>query len=166
MLDTDLVRRMRDQLLENGRPSLVPPADFELAELAPFELASLERIAPLAELLFLMMSADGTLDTKELDTIRGAIRTLTDGLLRGATADKLVERFAESLERDGLDERLAIVTGRIVADRDDAEVGVMLAASVALADGSVGSEERSLFDEVTASLGVGRKRIDELLGTR
>ena len=58
MLDTDLVRRMRDQLLENGRPSLVPPADFELAELAPFELASLERIAPLAELLFLMMSAD------------------------------------------------------------------------------------------------------------
>lgn len=164
MIDSDLVRRIRDQLLANGRPSLVPSADFDLDGLAPFETASLERIAPLAELLFLMMSADGRFEDAEVDTIRGAVRTLTDGLLRGSTADKLVERFRAALAADGLDERLTVVTGLIAADREDAEVGVMLAASVALADGSVGDEERSLFDEVIASLGIGRKRLDELLG--
>ena len=166
MIDTDLVRRMRDQLLANGRPSLVPSADFDLDDLSAFESASLERIAPLAELLFLMMSADGRFESSELDTIRGAIRTLTDGLLRGATADRLVERFQRALEHDGLEDRLALVTGQLAADRDDAEVGVMLAASVALADDRVGDAERILFDEVTASLGVGRRRVEELLGSR
>lgn len=168
MIDTELVRRMRDQLMANGRPSLAPPpphaADPEA--LPPFEAASLARIAPLAELLFLMMSADGRLESREIATMRGAVRTLTDGMLGGATTDALVTRFEESLEREGLDARLEVVTGQLAADRDDAEVGVMLAASVALADESVGPDERALFDEVTASLGLGRKRIEELLGSR
>lgn len=166
MIDTDLIRRMRDHLLQNGRPSMLPPTGFALEDLAPFELASLERVTPLAELLFLMMAVDGELDDRELDTIRGAVRTLTDGLLRGTTADRLVDRFRTALERDGVEERLSEVSGLLSADREDAEVGVMLAAAVALADGNVGADEASMFERVVSYLGVGKRRIDELLGPR
>lgn len=164
MIDTDLIRRMRDQLLQNGRPSMVPPAGYALEDLAPYELASLERVAPLAELLFLMMSIDGEFDDRERDAIRGVVRMLTDGLLRGATADRLVDRFRAALERDGLEERLSEVTGLLAADREDAEIGVMLAAAVALADGNVGADEASMFDRVVSYLGVGKRRVGELLG--
>ncbi len=164
MIDTGLVARQRDRLLERGRPSLAPPGSVELDGLPPYEAAALERVEPLAELLVLMMSADGRADVRELEAIRGVVRTLTDGLVTGSTADLLVFRCRTRLEAEGLDERVHAVTTKLLADREDAEFGVMLATAVALADGRVSPDEHRLFGEVAASLGIGARRLEELLG--
>jgi len=166
VIDTALILRLRDQLLERGSPSMVPVPGFDLDGLAPYELGSLQRVTPLAELLFLMMSADGQSDGRELTAMRGAVRTLTDGMLRGVTVDRLVDRFSERLAREGLEERVSAVTAVLAADREDAEAGVMLVAAVALADDHVDAREQALFDLVTSYLGVGKRRIDELLDRR
>jgi tellurite resistance protein len=163
VIDTDLIQRMRDQLVAQGRPATTEACDVDV-DAQPFEQASLERVTPLAELLFLMMAADGDQDRRELDAIRGAVRTLTDGLLRTAVADELVEGFRGALARDGHARRLGAVTAHLAADRDDAEVGALLAAAVALADGEVDAEEHELFELVTQELGISRRRMDELLG--
>ena len=95
---------------------------------------------------------------------RGAVRALTDGLLRTAVADELVEGFRTSLARDGHAQRLGAVTAHLAADRDDAEVGALLAAAVAMADGEVDAKEHQLFEQVTQELGISRRRVEELLG--
>ena len=164
MIDTRLMHRLRDQLLERGAPSVAGGSPSSPASAAPYELASLARIAPLAELLFLMLTADADVDEREVLAVRGAVRTLTEGLLSAASVDGLVEGFAAALEREGLEARIADVTARLAADREDAEVGLMLAAAVALADGRVDDRERELFDEVASQLGVSQRRVDELLG--
>lgn len=166
MLDTAVIARLRDQLLSRGVPSLLPAPGASLDALAPYQRAALARVTPLAELLFLVMSADGDAHSSEVDALRGALRTLTDGLLRGAAADQLVEQFREGLDREGLEGRMEAVTARLSADREDAEVAVMLAAAVALADGRVDPGEHALFELVVGHLGVGRRRVDELLGRR
>lgn len=164
MIDTQLIHRLREQLLAKGLTAAGAPAGAALEELAPYEAAALERVAPLAELLFLMMGADGAADVRERDAIRGAVRTLTDGILPAAAADRLVDRFGASLAEAGRDERLGAVIAVLAGDRDDAEVGALLAAAVALADGRVCSDENALFERVTSDLGISRRRLDELLG--
>jgi uncharacterized tellurite resistance protein B-like protein len=166
VLDTAFLRRLRDQLLERGRPSLVPTPRVPIEDLPSLPAASLGRVAPHAELLFLMLSADGDADAREITTIRGAVRTLTDGLLRGGTADDLVDRFRAQLDAQGLERRLSAVTAKLAADREDAELAALLAAAVALADEQVDARERALFDEIIAALGIGKRRLDELLGPR
>lgn len=162
-MDTEVILRLRDRLVSDGRPSLVPSVPRGLEDLTPYEMASLERVEPLAELLFLAMCADGRVDSREEATLRGTVRTLTDGLLRGHTSDRLVERFRDDLEREGYDERLFHVTQRLAGDRDDSELAVLLFAAVVLSDGELDDQERAAFDRVTGELGVGPRRVRELL---
>src|SRR5258706_802241 len=86
-LQTTTVSRLRDALLQSGRrPSLVVSSAYETLTregmLSLEEIGALQRVDPLAETMFLMMAADGTLAEVERDAVRGAIRGLTDNLLR------------------------------------------------------------------------------------
>lgn len=110
------------------------------------------------------MHADGQASESEQLAVRGAVRTLTDGLVPGRVSDTMVDAFEEHLARDGYEERLHTVTQRIAADRDDAEVGVLLFAAVALSDGVVDAAEREAFERVAEELGVSRRRLAQLLG--
>jgi tellurite resistance protein len=161
VLNTRIIRSLRDRLLERGAPSLNGDASHVDGS---FQTASLDRVAPLAELLFLMMSADGAIDARELSLIRGTVRTLTDGLVHGATTDRLIAGFQKALDHQGLEGRLGTVTARLAADREEAEMGALLAAAVALADDRVDEDEETLFHEITEQLGIGKRRLDELLG--
>lgn len=169
-MDTDVIRRLRDRLVGHGRPSILPGGGGAEGGLAGPEQgghdqgASRERVAPLAELLFLAMHADGQASESEQLAVRGAVRTLTDGLVPGRVSDTMVDAFEEHLARDGYEERLHTVTQRIAADRDDAEVGVLLFAAVALSDGVVDAAEREAFERVAEELGVSRRRLAQLLG--
>ncbi len=51
--------------------------------------------------MFLMMAADGTLAEVERDAVRGAIRGLTDNLLRSGTINVLLESYAKRLADSG-----------------------------------------------------------------
>lgn len=166
MLDSAVIQRLRDELLARGAPSLVPAPGGASDALTAYQRAALSRVTPLAELLFLMTSVNGAAAAREQDARRGALRTLTGGALRSAAIDALVREFQEAVLREGLEARIEAVALHLSADREDAEVAVMLAAAVALADGVVDAHEHALFELATTHLGLSRRRVDELLGAR
>ena len=69
--------------------------------LTPSQKATLERIAPLAEVLFLTIAADGELARSECRAIRTAIGTLTDDLLPAPSIEGLLAELEESLAQHG-----------------------------------------------------------------
>src|SRR5664279_117079 len=105
------ITRLRDALLQSGRrPSIViSPAYETLARsglLSPEETAAIERIDPLAETMYLMMTADGDISEVEKDALRGAIRGLADNLIRTGSINVMLETFAGKLKEHGREQRL------------------------------------------------------------
>src|SRR5690606_20890338 len=87
---TGTIERLRDALLESGRRgSAVLSSAYETLARAGLlteeEKAALQRVDPVAETMFLMMAADGTLADTERDAVRGAIRGLTGDVLHSGT---------------------------------------------------------------------------------
>ena len=108
-IETATIQRLSEALLQSGRrPSMVISSAYETLTreglLSPEELAALSRVDPLAETMFLMMSADGKITDEEQDAVRGAIRGLTDNLLRSGTIKVMMENYNGRLEEDGKDE--------------------------------------------------------------
>ena len=105
-LQTVTIERLRDALLQSGRrPSVVLSSAYETLTreglLSPEEAGALNRVDPLAEAMFLMMSADGVVADSERDAVRGAIRGLTDNLLRSGTINVMLENYEQRLAEIG-----------------------------------------------------------------
>src|SRR3954467_2236260 len=138
-IQTATIERLRDALLHSGRrPSMVASSAYETLTregvLPPEEVGSINRVGPLAETMFLMMAADGTLAEIERDAVRGAIRGLTDDLLRSGTINVMFETYERRLAESGRDARLHEIADEIAEDPNEAEGAFALAAAVALAD--------------------------------
>ena len=159
-IDTQTIRRLRDALIEGG----VQPAGVNTAASGPGRRASLERVAPFVETMFLMMEADGHHDANEEAAIRGAMRTLTRSLLDDAELDSLLETCALRLAEQGVEARLQALGNRICADRVDRETGFTLAAAIALADSEVAIEESALLVSIAEWYGISARRRREILG--
>jgi tellurite resistance protein len=164
--NSETLLRLRDDLRRSGeRRSIPPSAPSELSpELPPDMLAVVQRVAPMCEVLYLLMVADQHRDERELEVLRGAIRALTEGTLRSTVIDTMVERFAVAEQTFGRDVRLSQVTGLLAADRHDAEAAFTLAAVMAIADDTPDEHERSLLEELREMLGIKRERARALLG--
>lgn len=164
-IDTPTIRRLRDRLLETEPPA--PPESGVRAsasgELTPSQEAALTRIAPLAEVLFLTITADGELARSESQAIRTAIGTLTDGLLPGPSIELLLKELEESLERQGPEARLEAVASRFALDRPEAEAAFSLAAAVALSDGELAEEESALIAKMRSYFSIPAPRAKALL---
>ena len=109
-LQTATIERLRDALLHSGRrPSIVPSSAYETLTreglLTPEEVGSIHLVGPLAETMFLMMAADGVLADVEQDAVRGAIRTLTNDVLRTGTINVMLEGYAKRLADSGREAR-------------------------------------------------------------
>ena len=77
-IKTVTIERLRDALLQSGRrPSTVMSSAYETLTreglLSPEEASALNRVDPLAEAMFLMMSADGKVADEERDAVRAAV---------------------------------------------------------------------------------------------
>jgi len=118
----------------------------------------------MGEALYLMMVADGESNPRELRCLREAIQTLTAGMLSVETLDSMLDAFATSVRSEGIDARLMRVGAHLSADPEDAEMTVALCAALALADGSVESEESATFIALTEYLGLSSGRVARLLG--
>ena len=166
-LEPDSLLRMRRALLERGRPSLLPPAGQPISSgpppLSDEARAAAERVAPICELLYLMMCADGSDNRAERELLRGAVRALTDGQLRSATIDAMLARFDEARTHEGQRARLSHVANLLAADRADAEAAYSLAAALALADGGADARELVLLEELGELLGLSRERRAQLV---
>jgi tellurite resistance protein len=167
-LETKTIVRLRDALLQSGRrPSMVASSAYETLTreglLSPEEIGALNRVDPLAETMFLMMSADGTVNDQERDAVRGAIRGLTDNVLRTGTINVMLENYAKQLASEGRDERLRQIAEEIQDEPSEAEGAFALAAAVALADDAVAEEENTLINQLAEWFGLSGDRATEIL---
>jgi tellurite resistance protein len=165
---TATILRLRDALLLSGRrPSLVMSSAYEtLAReglLSAEETAAINRVEPLAEVMFLMMAADGKLADSEKDAIKGAIRGLADDTLRSGTIQVMLESFSQRLAAHGRDARLREIAETISDENADAEAAFALAAAVALADDDVAEEENAFINQLADWFGIPSQRTLELL---
>jgi tellurite resistance protein len=113
--------------------------------------------------MFLMMSADGMIAEAERDAVRGAIRGLTDNLLRSGTINVMLENYQRRLVEDGRDERLRQIAEDIADEPSEAEGAFALAAAVALADEQVADEENAFINQLAGWLGISEARCNEIL---
>lgn len=167
-LKTKTILRLRDALLQSGRrPSVVLSPAYETLTreglLSPEEMAALNRVDPLGETMYLMMSADGVIDETERDAVRGAIRGLSDNLLRTGTINVMVENYAKRAKEEGRDERLRQIAEEISEEPTEAEGAFALAAAVALADDEIAEEENALINKLADWFGIAPERAEEIL---
>lgn len=127
------------------------------------EALALARVEPLAETMYLMMSADGVVKPDEQDALRGAIRGLSGNLLHTGTINVMLERFAARLEEQGRDQRLKEIAAAIASEPAEAEGAFALAAAVALADDDVATQENDLIRELTVWFGITPERAHQIL---
>ena len=167
-LETKTIVRLRDALLQSGRrPSLVASSAYETLTreglLSPEEVGALNRVDPLAETMFLMMSADGKVTETERDAVRGAVRGLTDNVLRTGTINVMLENYAQKLASEGREERLRQIAEEISEEPAEAEGAFALAAAVALADDDVAEEENAFINQLAEWFGLSPERAGEIL---
>ena len=120
---------------------------------------------PLAEAMFLMMSADGQVTQEERDVLRGALRNLSGDELRTAHIEKMLDDAAERLEAEGRDKRLEQVVSELRGDADRAEVTFVLAAAIAFADGTIADEENDTIGSLAEGLGIDEAKANALMDT-
>jgi len=167
-IQTATIERLRDALLQSGRrPSMVVSSAYETLTreglLTPEEVGSINRVGPLAETMFLMMAADGTVSNVERDAVRGAIRGLTDDLLRTGTINVMLEGYEKRLADHGRDARLQEIAEEIAEDPHEAEGAFALAAAVALADDQVSEEENAFINQLAEWFGISAERASQIL---
>lgn len=165
---TATIVRLRDAMIESGRrPSTVVSSAYETLTraglLSPEEVHALTRVEPLAEIMFLMMAADGRLGEDERDAVRGAIRGLSNNLLRTGTINVMFENFAARLAEHGRDQRMHEIAEELAEHTSDAESAFALAAAIALADDDVAEEENAFINQLGEWLSISAKRASELL---
>ena len=167
-IQTATIARLRDALLQSGRrPSMVASSAYETLTreglLTPEEMGAIQRVEPLAETMFLMMAADGTVADAERDAVRGAIRGLTDNLLRTGTINVMLETYGKRLASSDRDARLQEIAQEIAEDPNEAEGAFALAAAVALADDEVSDEENAFINQLSEWFGISDERAAEIL---
>jgi tellurite resistance protein len=167
-IQTVTISRLRDALLQSGRrPSMVASSAYETLTreglLSPEEVGSVNRVEPLAETMFLMMAADGTIADAERDAVRGAIRGLTDNLLRTGTINVMLETYEKRLAESGRDARLQEIAEEIAEDPNEAEGAFALAAAIALADDEVTDEENAFINQLAEWFGISDDRAGQIL---
>ena len=131
--------------------------------LSPEEANALNRVDPLAEAMFLMMSADGKVAETERDAVRGGIRGLTDDLLRSGTINVMLENYEKRLAEQGRDARLQEIASEIAEEKSEAEGAFALAAAIALADDEVTDEENEYINQLAEWFGIAPDRASEIL---
>jgi len=167
-IETATIRRLRDALLQSGRrPSTIMSPAYETLTregmLSAAETTALNRVDPHAEAMFLMMAADGKIAEAERDAVRGAIRGLTDNLLRSGTIKVMLENYEARLKEQGRDARLQEIAESLADEPHEAEGAFALSAAVALADDEVADEENSLINQLAQWFHISEERADQIL---
>ncbi len=162
-LSNSTLARLRDQLRTKGqRPSVVAPSPNMTPDAMEL-LQILGEYGPLAEAMYLMMSADGKVTHDEREVLKGALRNLSADGLRSAHIEALMEAAAKNVAEQGRDKRMADVIATLHEDRVRAEVAFVLAAAIAFADNAIADEENDTLNAMAEGLGIDEARANELL---
>lgn len=162
-LQNETIALLRDRLKERGeRPSLFA-TDLSALKQTDVPADVLLRFDALCEAMFLMAKADGKLDPSEADTLKGALRELSDNTVRSHHIQKMLESAEERLSKDGLEARIKAVANNLMHDEGSAEAAFVLAAAVAFADNEIADEENDMLNSFAEALGIDEEQANALL---
>jgi len=157
-IDTDAIRRLRDNLIGSERADHSPSAASEA-----LKTAVVRRLQPFAETMYLVMVADGRTDPAEITALIAALSILCGGQLEEAELAALLDRFSQTASTTSVEPRIAQLGAVLGGDRDDRETAFMLAAVIALADDRVDSVESSVLETIAEYFGISSRRANDLL---
>jgi tellurite resistance protein len=155
-VNTKTITRLRDHLLVEGSRKSVFIAGAEALE-HPLEGddEAKDVLDAVAEAMYLMISADGTIADSEREVLRGALRELTVGAMRSALIEKLL---------DGVEAAKQAAISKILGQRPEAaEAAFVLSAAVAFADNEIADEENEVLNDFAEKLGITAERAEALL---
>jgi tellurite resistance protein len=162
-IENTTIARLRDRLKERGeRPSLFAT---DLGALSGTEVPAevLMRFDALCEAMYLMAAADGKLEEVEEDTLRGAIRELSEGSVRSVHIRSMMEGAQRRLAKEGMDARIKGVAERLAGDPPTAEAAFVLAAAIAFADNEIADEENDMLNKLAEELHIEAEVAEKLL---
>lgn len=122
-----------------------------------------EEYGALCEAMYLMMAADRRVTNSEREVLRGALDILSNGRVRTMHMDAMLDAAARRIATEGASARLDRTLFALQGDVARAEVVLVLAAAVALADRVVAPEEHALLQQLARGLGVEETRANALL---
>lgn len=156
-VDTAPIRRLRDHLLE-------PLVSSSPAASAPSQQVLLRRLEPIAEIMYLVMMADGYPAPPEKRVLHAALMMLSGGHLSDGEATAVLDRCDLQARAEGAEARLRHIGARMSADPGDRELAFVLAAVAALADDQVVATEDRVLGLAKDVLGLSDRRAAEILG--
>ena len=157
----ETVASLRDRLRDRGAPASVGrPSPLMMSD--PEAAFLLEEYGPLAEVMYLVMAADGDVSQIERDVIRGALRELDDRI-RSAHFVAMLERAEKNASDEGATARLHAVARAMHDDPVRGEVAYVLACAVAFADDTITSGENILLDDFAEALGIDEAQSEALM---
>jgi tellurite resistance protein len=160
-LPVEELEQLRDRLQVRGqRPSMViPESSRDVAE----AIAVVEEYGGMCEAMYLMMAADRRVRNVEREVLRGALDILSEGRVRTAHMEAMLDASCRRVAEHGEDECLKRITEALGRDSVRAEITVILAAAVAAADGEVCPEEHALLGRLAAALHLDETRARRVL---
>jgi uncharacterized tellurite resistance protein B-like protein len=126
-------------------------------------LEIVEQYGAICEALFLMMAADRRMLNVEREVIRGALSVLSNGRVRTAHMEAMIDAAARRAAEEGEEQRLTKVIDALADDPVRAETTVLLAAGVAAADNRITPEEHRVLTRLANGLHIGEERANALL---
>ena len=138
---------------------LFPVARPDLAE----AMELMQQYGAMCEALYLMMAADRRVLNVEREVLRGALDVISNGRVRTAHMEAMIDAAARRVAEEGEEQRLARVIEVLAADPVRAETTLLLAAAVAAADRRITPEEHRVFSTLAEGLNIDEQRADALL---
>ncbi len=96
---------------------------------------------------YLVAAADGTVDPTELETLKKAVGTLTDGEMSPSEIDTLLDDLVDLRETQGEKSRCSAV-GAMLRDANAGEEGLYLAAAIAYVSAGLSAPELAVMEEI------------------
>ena len=126
---TPLARQLRSSILPGGGdPSLLFHAIVEAG--------------------YLVAAADGTVDDTELQTLKNAVATLTEGDMTPGDIDTLIDDFVDLRESEGEAARCDAI-GAILREANAGEEGLYLAAAIAYVSAGLSEAELAVMEKLS-----------------
>ena len=156
--------RLRDHLLDTGAPkSVAAPGPGTLEHPLEGDDEAKAFFDAVAEAMFLMIAADGSISESERIVLRGALRELTGGMMRSAAIEAMIDRFSSALASQGQEKRLDEICALLRDRSEAAEAAFVLTAAVAFADDEIADAENDILNTLAEKLNIDGDRAEALL---
>lgn len=118
---------------------------------------------PIIDLGVLVVIADGNIDLREREVLRGAFQSLLDTKLSAEVVDHLVTASVDVVGTAGAESRARLIA-EILVDCGAVEPGILVALAIAFASEGLSREERAVIEKIADHARFPRARLEQLIG--